>query len=267
MAKQEARRQEFARLNAEFQRAARKDKKAEIDRICKEIDESNTKGKPRNMFKIIKQITGTYTPKTGIIRDKAGNELYTEEEIKERWREYTEELYRGDDQNWAAADEEEMLELEPRILESEVRWALQNIAKGKSEGTDGLPIELLQNLQEDSIKTLTALCQEIWSTQQWPTDWKRSIFIPIPKKGKANDCTNYRTIALISHTSKIVLKIIQARLKQYLNRELPEAQAGFRRGRGTRDHIANMRWIMEKPMNSKRKYTSALLIIPRLLTV
>ena len=101
-------------------------------------------------------------------------------------------------------------------------------------------------LKDDAVKVLHSVCQQIWKTQQWPQDWKRSVFIPIPKKGNAKECTNYRTIALISHTSKVMLKILQARLQQYVNRELPDIQAGFRKGRGTRDQIANIRWIMEK---------------------
>ena len=111
---------------------------------------------------------------------------------------------------------------------------------------DGIPVELFQILKDDSVKVLHLICQQIWETQQWPQDWKRSVFILIPKKGNTKECSNYRTIALISHTSKVMLKILQARLQQYLNCELPAVQAGFRKGRGTRDQIANIRWIMEK---------------------
>ncbi|CAF4350556.1 unnamed protein product [Rotaria magnacalcarata] len=136
--------------------------------------------------------------------------------------------------------------MEPDILESEVRWAIQSLAKGKAPGQDEIPIELFKELKDDSIKVLTTLCQQIWKTKQWPSDWKKSIFIPIPKNGTVKDCSNYRTIALISHASKIMLKIIQRRLQPFLERELPDTQAGFRKGRGTRDQIANLRWIIEK---------------------
>ena len=112
----------------------------------------------------------------------------------------------------------------------------------KASGGDGIPVELVQILKDDAVKVLHSVCQEIWKTQQWPQDWKRSVFIPLPKKGNAKECSNYCTIALISHASKVMLKILQARLK----RELPDVQAGFRKGRGTRDQIANIRWIMEK---------------------
>ena len=114
-----------------------------------------------------------------------------------------------------------------------------------SEG-DGIPVELFQNLEDDAVKALHSIWQQIWKTQQLPQDWKRSVFIPIPKKGNAKECSNYHTIALISHTSKVMLKILQARLQQYVNRELPDVQDGFRKGRGTRDQITNIRWIVEK---------------------
>ena len=112
--------------------------------------------------------------------------------------------------------------------------------------TDGIPVELFQILKDDAVKVLHSICQQIWKTQQWPQDWKKSVFIPIPKKGNAKECSNYRTIALISHASKVMLKILQARLQQYVNHELPDIQAGFRKGRGIRDQVANIRWIMEK---------------------
>ena len=116
----------------------------------------------------------------------------------------------------------------------------------KASGGDGIPVELFQILKDDAVKVLHAVCQQIWKTQQWPQDWKRSVFIPTPKKSNAKECSNYCTIALISHASKVMLKILQARLQQYMNRELPHVQVGFRKGRGTRGQIANIRWITEK---------------------
>ena len=121
--------------------------------------------------------------------------------------------------------------------------------------------------KDDAVKVLHSLCQQIWKTQQWPQDWKRSVFIPIPKKGNAKECSNYCTIALISHTSKVILKILQAWLQQYVNRELPDVQARFRKGRGTRDQIANIRWITEKQESSRKTSISALLTTPQPLTV
>ena len=137
-------------------------------------------------------------------------------------------------------------QLEPDILEYEVKWALESITMNKASGGDGIPVELFQILKDDSVKGLQSICQQIWKTQQWPQDWKRSMFVPIPKKGNAKECSIYHTIALISHASKLIFKILQARLQQYLNRELPDVQAGFRIGRETRDQIANIHWIIEK---------------------
>jgi len=135
--------------------------------------------------------------------------------------------------------------LEPDILECKVKWALGSITMNKTSGGDGIPAELFQILKYDAVKVLYSICQQIWKTQQWPQDWKRSIFILIPKKGNAKECSNYCTTALISHTSNVILKILQAKLQQYVNPELPDVQAGFRKGRGTRDQIANICWIIE----------------------
>ena len=136
--------------------------------------------------------------------------------------------------------------LEPNILECEVKWALESIAMNKSSGGDGIPVELFQILKDDAVKVLHSICQQIRKTQQWPQDWKTSVFNPIPKKGNPKECSNYCTIALISHASKVMLKILQARLQQYVNRELPDVRAGFRKGRGTRDQIASILWIIKK---------------------
>ena len=123
--------------------------------------------------------------------------------------------------------------LEPNILECEVKWALGSITTNKASGGDGIPVELFQILKNEAVKVLHSICQQIWKTQQWPWDYKRLVFIPIPKKGNAKECSNYCTIALISHASKVMLKILQARLQQYMNCELPEVQADFRKGKLT----------------------------------
>ena len=157
--------------------------------------------------------------------------------------------------------------LEPDILEREVKWPLESITTNKASGGDGTPVELFQILKDDAVKGLHCICQQVWKTQQCPQDWKRSVFIPIPKKGNAKECSNYCTIALVSHTSKVMLKILQARLQQYVNHELPDVQAGFRKGRGTRDQIANIHWIIENAREFRKKYISALLTMPKPLTV
>ena len=130
--------------------------------------------------------------------------------------------------------------LEPDILECKVKWALGSISTNKASGRDRIPVELFQILKDDAVKVLHSTCQQIWKIQQWPQDWKRSVFIPIPKKGNAKECSNYQTIAIISHTSKVMLKILQVRLQQYMNQELPDVQAGFQKDRRTRDQIANI---------------------------
>ena len=124
----------------------------------------------------------------------------------------------------------------------------------KASGGNGIPAELFQILKDDALKVLHSICQQIWKTQQWAQDWKRSAFIPMPKKGNAKECSNYHTIALISHASKVMLKILQARPQQYMNRELPDVQAGFRKGRGTRDQIANICYIIEKSKRVPEKH-------------
>ena len=130
--------------------------------------------------------------------------------------------------------------LESDILKFEVKWALGSITMNKASRGDGIPVELFQILKDDAVKVLHSICQQIGKTQQWPQDWKRSVFIAVPKKGNAKECSNYCTIALTSHASKVVLKILQARFQQYVNCELPDVQDGFRKGRGTRDQIANI---------------------------
>ena len=142
--------------------------------------------------------------------------------------------------------------LEPDIQECEVKWALESITMSKASGGDGIPVELFHILKDDALKVLHSICQQIWKTQQWLQDWKRLVFIPIPKKGNTKECSNYHTIALISHSGKVMLKILQARLQQYVNHVLPDVQAGFRKGRGTRDQIAHIHWIIKKPREFQR---------------
>ena len=145
-------------------------------------------------------------------------------------------------------------QLEPDILESEVKWVLGSITMNKTSGGDGIPVELVQILKDDVVEVLHSIRQQIWKIQQWSQDWKRSMFILILKKDNAKECSNYHTIALISHASKVIPKILQARLQQYMNFELPDVQAGFRKGRGTRDQIANICWIIEKAREFQNKH-------------
>ena len=157
--------------------------------------------------------------------------------------------------------------LEPDILECEVKWALESITTNKASGGDRIPIELFQILKDDAVKVLHSTCQHIWKTQQWPQDWKRSVFIPIPKKGNAKECSNYRTTALISHARKVMLKILQARLQQYMNRELPDVQAGFRKAEEQEIKLPTCTGSWKKQESSRKTSISALLTRPKPLTV
>ena len=220
----------------------------------------------RDLFKKIRDTKGTFHAKMDTIKDKNCMGLTQAEDIKKTQQEYLKELYKKD-LNDPDNHDGVITHLELDILECEVKWTLGSITANKASGGDGIPVELFQILKDDAVKVLHSICQQIQKTQQWPQDWKRSVFIPIPKKGNAKECSNYRTIALISHTSTEMLKILQARLLQYVNCDLPDAQAGFRKGRGTRDQIANIRWIIEKVREFQKKSISALLTMPKLLTV
>ena len=169
----------------------------------------------------------------GTIKDRNGKDLTEAEDIKKRWQEYTELYKKGltdpDNHNGVVTH------LEPDILECEVKWALGSITMNKASGGDGIPADLFQILKDDVVKVLHSTCQQIWKTQPWLQDWKRSVFVPIPKKGNAKECSNYHITALISHASKVMLKILQARLQQYVNQELPDVQGGFRKGTGTKN--------------------------------
>ena len=201
------------------------------------------------------------------MKDINGMDLTEAEDIKKKWQEYTEELYKKDlhdPDNHEGVIIPTHLELD--IPECEVKWALESITTNKGSEDDGIPVEPFQILKDDAVKVLHSICQQIWKTQQWPKGRKRSVFIPIPDNGNAKECSNYRTIALISHASKVMLKILQARLQQYVNHELPDVQPSFRKGRGTRHQIANICWIMEKAREFQ-KNISALLTMPKPLTV
>ena len=194
-------------MNAEFQRIARQDKKAFLSDQWKEIEENNRMGKTRDLFKKITDIKGTFHARMGSIKDRNGMDLTEAEDIKKRWQEYTEELYKKyiydpDDHDGV------ITHLEPDILEFVVRWALESITMDKASGCDRILIELFQILKDDAVKVLHAISQQIWKTQQWPQDWKRSVFIPILKKGNPKECSNYHTIAFISHASKVMVKIL-----------------------------------------------------------
>ena len=163
-------------------------------------------GKTRDFFKKIRDTKGTFHAKMGLIKDRNGMDLTEAEDIKKRWQEHTEELYKKDLHDPDNHDGV-ITHLEPDILECEVKWALESITMNKASRGVGIPVELFQILKNEAVKVLHSICKQIWKTQQWPQDWKRSVFIPIPKKGNAKECSNNSTIALISHASKEILKI------------------------------------------------------------
>ena len=189
-------------------------------------------GKTRGLFKKIRDTKGIFHAKMGSAKDRNGMDLTEAEDIKKTSQEYTEELCKKD-LNEPDNRDGVITHLEPDILECEVKWTLESITTNKTCGGDGIPVELFQILKDDVVKVLCSICQQIWKTQQWLQAWKMSVFIPIPKKGYTKECSNYHTIALISHTSKVMLKILQVRLQQYVNHELPDVEVGFRKGRGT----------------------------------
>ena len=193
--KSKGEKERYKYLKAEFQRLVRRDKKAFLSDQCKEREENNRMGKTRDLFKKITDTKGIFHAKMGSIKDRNGTDLTEGEDIKKRWQEYTEELYKKDLHN---PDNHEgvIIYLEPGIMECEVK-ALESITMNKASGGDGIPVELFQILKDDAVKVPHSVCQQIWKTQQWPQDWKRSVFIPIPKKGNAKECSNHCTISLI----------------------------------------------------------------------
>ena len=208
-------------------------------------------GKTRDLSKKNRDTKGTFHAKIGSIKDRKCVDLTEAEDIKKRWQEYTEELYKKDlhdPDNHNGV----ITHLEPDILEYEVKWALGSITANKATGGDGIPAELFQILKYDAVKVLHSICQQIWKTQVatglefLPIPSRPQEFIPIPKKDNVKECSNYGTITLISHAGKEMLKILQATLQQYIKRELPDVQVGFRKGRRTRDQIVNIFWIREK---------------------
>ena len=223
-------------------------------------------GKTRDLFKKIRETKGTFHAKMGTIKDRNGMDLREAEDIEERWQEYTEELYKKDLHD--PDNHNGMItHLEPDILECEVKWAFGRITMNKASGGDGIPDELFQVLKYDAVKELHSICQQFWKAQKWPQDWKRSVFIPIPKKDNAKGCSNYHTIALIPHASKVMCKILQARLQQNVNCELPDVQTGFRKGRGTRDQIANIHWIIKKAREFQKNIYFCFIDYAKALTV
>ena len=200
-AKSKGEKERYKHLNSEFQRRARRDKKAFFSHQCKEIEERNRMGKTRDLFKKIRDIKGTFHAKMVSIKDRNGMDLTEAEDIKKRWQEYTEELYKTDLHDPDNHDGV-ITHLEPDILECEVKWALESITMNKASGGDGIPVELFQILKNDAVKVLHSICQQIWKTQQWPQDWKRSVSFQSQRKAMPK---NAQTTAQL-HSSHMLVK-------------------------------------------------------------
>ena len=233
--KSKGEKERYTHLNAEFQRIARRDKRAFLIDQCQEIEENNRMGKTRDLFKKFKESKGTFHAKMGTIKERNCMDLIEAVDIKKRWQEYTKKgLHNPDNHNGV------ITHLEPDMLECEVKWTLGSITTNKASGGDGIPVELFQILKHDALKV-----QNLQNSAT-ATGLEKVSFHSNPKERQCQECSNYCIIVFISHASRVMLKILQARLQQYMNCEHSDIQAGLRKGRGTRDQIANIRWIIKK---------------------
>ena len=238
----------WSQLNKEFNKAAKQDEKEFLEEKCEELERN--KLRPHKISQILKEITGKNSPQTEVINDRNGNTLTETEEVLKRWAEYCETLY--EEKSHHSWNPPANTEMEPPPMREEVEKALKELPNRKSPGRDNIPAELWKASGEEGITLLWKLCEKIWTTKKWPKDWCQGVFIPLPKKGNLKDCANYRTINLISHASKVLLKIVVRRLEQQYHFEMSDEQAGFVKGRGTREQITNIRIIMEKAKEMNR---------------
>ncbi len=242
----------YRKLSYEIKQKSRRDKNNHIKHLCKDLETHCSNNNSSNLFRGVKDLTGKAPVKLAVLKDEDGKVLTEGEEIKERWKSYCEGLFASQEayntQVDIACDSDE-----PDILRSEVVNAIRKLKNNKAPGIDNIPGELIKETDEAGVQIILHLCNKIWHTRIWPEDWKKSVFLTLPKKGDTSECKNNRTIALISHASKILIHILNERLRPHLERELPEEQAGFRKVRGTRDHIANIRHIIEKCNERNRK--------------
>lgn len=240
----------YRQLKAEVQRLVRRDKERHTSSICQQIETESNKGNTRSLFKHIKSLLNERKVGLNMIKSSTGEILVEPKEIAGRWKEYTEELYREDQigNNQGI----QVTETEPPPLKSEIAKAMESINQRKAPGADNIPIELLKYGGNSTLDTMHKICVDVWETGEWPSDWGLSTFIPIPKKGDRSQCSNYRTISLVSHSSKVLLKVILNRIQQKTEQELSDEQAGFRPGRGTRDQITNLRVLTAKLREHKQ---------------
>ena len=247
--------EEYKTLHRKVRTSCRKDKKEYYSKICGELTEQARHGNSRGLFQQVKRLTKKFTPRMESIKDGNGSLLTEAEDVKNRWREYVMNLYKNpedSDNNQTSTTSPDDYEREPAPLISEVKNSIRYIRNNKAPGFDDIPIELIKHAGSNCEKLIHKLITEIWNTGEWPDDWCKACYLPIPKKGDLQNCANYRTIALISHASKILLHIILGRLKGTMNSEMAQEQAGFRPGRGTRDQSFNLRVIMQKMYEANR---------------
>lgn len=236
----------YNRLTKDINKALNEDKNTYITSICLQIEKHKHQNEPKDLFKKVNVLTRSFSPKYLSIEDEQGNILTLKSDILNRWQQYCKTLMSTSEDQNGTQIEEPVEEMEPPILKCEVEAALRKLANGKSPGSDGIVAEMLRTTGDAGVLVLLEICEKIWTTCQWPSDWTKSIYIPLHKKGSKQQCANYRTISLISHGSKIMLNIIQERLKPFILPQIPPEQAGFVPGRGTRDQILNIRQMIEK---------------------
>ena len=230
-AKSQHRKDFMKQFHREFKLQARKDKEEYLTEKCSEMESNYKRGRTRDCFTVIKEITGKFRPKYSGILDENKQLVSSGEEVKQRWQNYTEAKYKKNCSITCSPMTTEssdfLHEMEPEILESEIRSAIAQLPNRKSPGIDWIPIELVKALGDRGTRMIHEMCNEIWRTREWPQQWKQSVYIPIPKKGDPRECGNNRTIALITHASKVLLKVMQRRIEPYMQRELAAEQAGF----------------------------------------
>ena len=236
--------QRHKELKADVQRLVKRDKQKQLDDICAELEAASEKGNSRRLFQATKELTRKFQPRLHCIQSLSGKNITEPDKIAERWKEYCEDLY--SDSEGTDSQQADSYEREPPPLRTEVLRAMNQTASHKSPGSDDIPAELFKAGGDATVDRMHRICTALWETGEWPDDWTNSIFIPLPKKGDLRQCSNYRMIALVSHASKILLRIILERIRDKTEQEIAAEQAGFRRGRGTRDQVTNLRIIMQK---------------------
>ena len=234
------------KISAQIQAACRHDRNAHLQSLCAEVEEHASSHETGDLHRKIKQITKTLSSRTWAIEDPRGETITEIKAISEVWKYYCQSLFEDPSSHSYASITPHDEELEPDILKDEVRAAIKHLKSGKAIGPDAIPIETIKASGEYGVEVFTTLCNKVWQTGTWPKEWAHTIFIPLHKKGSTKKCNNYRLIALISHASKILLHILNERLKSYLSKEIAPEQAGFVKGKGTREQILIVRQIIEK---------------------